>query len=472
MTGRTGINHAMHALPWRFWMIRLAVILPALGGVTAPAQDSPDQPADMREIMQRGKPPMPIRREAPVYPQAMKQSGLNGTVMVSFIVDAKGMVKNARVVKSSNPGFEAAAIDALLGWKFAPAQLDGHPVGTRISQIIEFKLPGGGPGEIGAAGKSQSKPPRAVKQVTPTFPYAMKRTGQAGRVKLSFVVNEQGNVTEVHVIGSNNPWYERPAVDALLKWKYSPAEKDGHPVSMRAEQEIIFAVDDSREEYWTITKGRDHEKQEPEYRWDKPPEVINSAFPVYPFEALRGRVAGKARIAFVVGPDGAVRQSLVEEATTPEMGLAALAAVETWRFSPARKKDGTPCLAKLAREQDFTMDKYSDAPVSASARDILRLLEKHPEQIVPATALDQPPKTRWARAPQPPLAPQSPGEPGEALVELFIDERGDVQMPSVVTSSRPEFGYAAVQAVATWQFEPPMKDGKPAVTRVRVPFKF
>jgi hypothetical protein len=47
-----------------------------------------------------------------------------------------------------------------------------------------------------------------------------------------------------------------------------------------------------------------------------------------------------------------------------------------------------------------------------------------------------------------------------------------VRLPRIVSATADSFGYAAAQAVVAWQFGPPLVGGKPAVVRVKVPFKF
>jgi len=61
---------------------------------------------------------------------------------------------------------------------------------------------------------------------------------------------------------------------------------------------------------------------------------------------------------------------------------------------------------------------------------------------------------------------------GEATVEVLINEEGKVFLPRIVSASEPAFGWAAVQAVAAWRFEPPTRNSAPVVTRVRIPFGF
>jgi TonB family protein len=160
------------------------------------------------------------------------------------------------------------------------------------------------------------------------------------------------------------------------------------------------------------------------------------------------------------------------EATTPEMGQAALAMIDTWVFTPPTKKDGTPCFAGLTMEHDFRRHSISDVPVTPEALDILHDLKKSPEKFAAMAELDAAPKPLSRRPPVYPSALRKAGEAGTALIEFFIDIHGDAQVPHIISCSAPEFGYAAVQAVATWRFEPARQGGKAVIARVQIPIKF
>jgi len=54
----------------------------------------------------------------------------------------------------------------------------------------------------------------------------------------------------------------------------------------------------------------------------------------------------------------------------------------------------------------------------------------------------------------------------------LIDLEGRARLPRVVAASDPAFGYAAVQAISDWRFEPPTVKGETVVVRARVPFSF
>lgn len=79
-------------------------------------------------------------QKEPVYPHAMKNTGATGTVWVEFLVDEKGLVHHARVVKSTNSGFDDATLAAVSQWRFEPGKRNAIPVRFRMSIPIVFNL--------------------------------------------------------------------------------------------------------------------------------------------------------------------------------------------------------------------------------------------------------------------------------------------------------------------------------------------
>ena len=84
--------------------------------------------------------PNPTARSAPVYPFQLKRVGVEGTVVVDFVVDANGAVERAYAVSSTNPGFEAAAVQGVGKWKFRPGRKNGRAVSTHMQVPIVFSL--------------------------------------------------------------------------------------------------------------------------------------------------------------------------------------------------------------------------------------------------------------------------------------------------------------------------------------------
>jgi len=92
---------------------------------------------DLASLDQRPEARLRIK---PVYPFELRRSGIKGEVTVGFIVDRNGDVREPYIVKSTSQGFEQAAIDAVLKWKFKPGKKGGAAVNTRVAQPLTFSL--------------------------------------------------------------------------------------------------------------------------------------------------------------------------------------------------------------------------------------------------------------------------------------------------------------------------------------------
>jgi periplasmic protein TonB len=76
----------------------------------------------------------------PNYPFEMKRAGIPGEVVLQFIVDTNGDVRDVIVLRSSQREFEAAAQQAVYKWKFRPGRKGGKAVNVRMQIPIVFNL--------------------------------------------------------------------------------------------------------------------------------------------------------------------------------------------------------------------------------------------------------------------------------------------------------------------------------------------
>lgn len=88
-----------------------------------------------------------------------------------------------------------------------------------------------------------TEPPVPVRTVAPKFPDDMKRLGTSGLVTVSCLIDEKGNVTEPKVVKASNDAFSEPAVEALAKWKFKPAKKDGSAVAVRVNIPVQFNIE-------------------------------------------------------------------------------------------------------------------------------------------------------------------------------------------------------------------------------------
>ena len=90
-------------------------------------------------------PPRVASTVAPVYPQALRDAGIGGRVVVRGVVGIDGRVENAVVVRSSgNSTLDNNALSAFYKWRFSPAKNDvGQKVRCYFVQgfpfVIEYK---------------------------------------------------------------------------------------------------------------------------------------------------------------------------------------------------------------------------------------------------------------------------------------------------------------------------------------------
>ncbi len=76
-----------------------------------------------------------------VYPEAAKKEGLQGTVIVLFVIDKEGQITNLEIAYSTNHIFDSAALDVLSHLKtFIPGEQHGKKVNAYYTLPIMFKL--------------------------------------------------------------------------------------------------------------------------------------------------------------------------------------------------------------------------------------------------------------------------------------------------------------------------------------------
>jgi protein TonB len=92
------------------------------------------------DISQLDQAPVAKYQARPQYPFEMRRAGISGQVVVDFIVDSNGEVRNAFSAQSSQREFEAAAVQAVSKWKFRPGRKNGHSVNTHMQVPIVFTL--------------------------------------------------------------------------------------------------------------------------------------------------------------------------------------------------------------------------------------------------------------------------------------------------------------------------------------------
>ena len=126
-----------------------------------------------------------------------------------------------------------------------------EPEQTDTGGSIGFNLPSV---DVGGASTGLGDPSSAmmrdgdatpIVRIEPKYPVQAARDGLQGWVRLRFSIMEDGSVDEVEVIEAEpRRVFDREAIRALRRWKYSPKVVDGKPLKQTGMQvQLDFTLD-------------------------------------------------------------------------------------------------------------------------------------------------------------------------------------------------------------------------------------
>ena len=75
-----------------------------------------------------------------VYPEIARKAGIEGRVIVQFVVEKDGSVSNAEVLKGIGGGCDEAALKAITETRFTPGMQRKKPVRVRMTIPVVFRI--------------------------------------------------------------------------------------------------------------------------------------------------------------------------------------------------------------------------------------------------------------------------------------------------------------------------------------------
>jgi len=84
--------------------------------------------------------------------------------------------------------------------------------------------------------------PRPLQQIAPAYPDRLRRQGIRGKANVLFVVDETGRVISPRIEKSTHSDFDRPALEAIRKWRFTAGVKDGRKVKTRMRQPFSFSL--------------------------------------------------------------------------------------------------------------------------------------------------------------------------------------------------------------------------------------
>ena len=83
-------------------------------------------------------------------------------------------------------------------------------------------------------------PPRATHAPQPEYPEKERNSGRDGSVELRAVVDTEGVPHDLAVSRSLSPAFDAAASKAVNTWRFSPATRNGKPVSAQIAVQVTF----------------------------------------------------------------------------------------------------------------------------------------------------------------------------------------------------------------------------------------
>jgi protein TonB len=133
----------------------------------------------------------------------------------------------------------------LVGKQKAAQSLAAQQASTQKSAVA---APAGGAADAGATAQSAAtsgatNPAVLTRSATPHYPPSALRSHQEGWVIVSFTIDTEGRPRDVKVVDSQpRRVFDRAAIEAVDRYRFSPAMKDGVAVSTTREQRLEFKL--------------------------------------------------------------------------------------------------------------------------------------------------------------------------------------------------------------------------------------
>lgn len=158
--------------------------------------------------------PAKVKHVEPAHPAEALASGLRGIVILDLVIDERGQVVSAQVVRGV-PGLDEAAIVAARQWRYEPVKVAGRPVSVSLTVPITFAL---------ELPKLERAPgiPELRQGAAPRRPESANGSGSAAA---EVTLEADGRVGAVRPVHGSEPWAGALAT-ALKGWRFAETTDD------------------------------------------------------------------------------------------------------------------------------------------------------------------------------------------------------------------------------------------------------
>jgi len=187
-----------------------------------------------------------------VYPKDAFSNGIEGRVVVTFIVNRDGSISNTEVVRGVHQSLDVEAMRVIAGLpKWKPGTQRDIPVNVKYTVPVQFRIPAEEKTENHVFTVVEQMPrypggdEALLKHISTQIKYPVRAQEQGiqGRVVASMVVDTDGSIRDIEIIRSVDPDLDNEAIrviSSLPKWQ--PGEQRGKKVSVKYTLPIQFRL--------------------------------------------------------------------------------------------------------------------------------------------------------------------------------------------------------------------------------------
>lgn len=187
-----------------------------------------------------------------VYPSEAIKKGIEGRVVVSFIVRKDGSIDQPEVVRSIHPSIDAEALRVVGNLpRWEPGRQRNRKVNVRYTVPVQFRLQAQEAIEEVTFTVVEQMPEfpggqnALLKHISQKikYPILAQEAGIEGRVVASMVIDKEGNVGDIRVERGIDPDLDQEAVRVLSSLpRWQPGEQRGRKVSVKYTLPIQFRL--------------------------------------------------------------------------------------------------------------------------------------------------------------------------------------------------------------------------------------
>jgi TonB family protein len=189
-------------------------------------------PPEVQDIVK----PVPVRYQAPDSAACQAADRPN----IKFTIGTDGIPRDVS-------GASDAAASAVRTWRFVAATVNGSPAESYAEaefecrpqgMILQSEIP---PPPVYRVGGGIAAPTLLLK-TEPEYSEEARRAKLQGKVTVAIQVGTDGRTRRLKIIDALGSGLDQKAMEAIKRWRFSPAMKDGKPVTIEATVEVNFRL--------------------------------------------------------------------------------------------------------------------------------------------------------------------------------------------------------------------------------------